>query len=91
MHEAGLIRNLVEKIQTIVTQEQAQSVTHVRVWLGALSHISADHFREHFEAETGGTIAAGDRLKQVWPDHKIVGRAAGGCGTWSPALPRSAP
>lgn len=22
---------------------------------------------------SGGTIAAGDRLKQVWPDHKIVG------------------
>ena len=22
---------------------------------------------------SAGTIAAGDRLKQIWPDHKIVG------------------
>lgn len=30
---------------------------------------------------SGGTIAAGDRLKQVWPDHKIVGLEPVQCRT----------
>ena len=30
---------------------------------------------------SGGTIAAGDRLKQVWPDHKIVGLEPIQCST----------
>ena len=30
---------------------------------------------------SGGTIAAGDRLKQVWPDHKIVGLEPTECPT----------
>jgi cysteine synthase len=30
---------------------------------------------------SGGTIAAGDRLKQVWPDHKIVGLEPVQCPT----------
>ena len=31
--------------------------------LGALSHISADHFREHFDHAAGGTPAEGARLE----------------------------
>jgi cysteine synthase A len=30
---------------------------------------------------SGGTIAAGDRLKQVWPDHKVVGLEPIQCST----------
>lgn len=30
---------------------------------------------------SGGTIAAGDRLKQIWPDHKIVGLEPIQCST----------
>jgi cysteine synthase A len=30
---------------------------------------------------SGGTIAAGDRLKQIWPDHKIVGLEPVQCQT----------
>nr|MBN1229247.1 pyridoxal-phosphate dependent enzyme [Anaerolineae bacterium] len=30
---------------------------------------------------SGGTIAAGDRLKQIWPDHKVVGLEPIQCST----------
>ena len=63
MHEAGLIRDLVSKINELAGRESATSVSKVSVWLGALSHISADHFREHFENETGGTIAENAELE----------------------------
>jgi hydrogenase nickel incorporation protein HypA/HybF len=63
MHEAGLIRDLLVKIGQLAEQESAQAVTRVSVWLGALSHISADHFREHFENETGGSIAENAELE----------------------------
>ena len=33
---------------------------------------------------SAGTIAAGDRLKQVWPDHKIVGLEPIQCPVWHP-------
>lgn len=62
MHEAGLIRDLLAKISELAEKESADSVTGVSVWLGALSHISADHFREHFENETAGSIAEGATL-----------------------------
>lgn len=63
MHEAGLIRDLLMKIQQLADQESAVSVDKVCVWLGALSHISAEHFREHFEHETVGSIAENARLE----------------------------
>ena len=34
----------------------------VLVWLGALSHMSAEHFREHFDRDAAGTLAAGAEL-----------------------------
>ena len=40
------------------------------VWLGALSQMSAEHFREHFDAEVRGTVAEGAALT-----HRSVGRS----------------
>jgi hydrogenase nickel incorporation protein HypA/HybF len=37
-------------------------VVRLEVWLGALSHISPEHFREHFEQSSHGTLAAGADL-----------------------------
>jgi hydrogenase nickel incorporation protein HypA/HybF len=31
----------------------------VRVWCGALSHFTPDHFREHFQRGAAGTLAEG--------------------------------
>ena len=63
MHEAGLIRDLLSKIDELAAGESATKVTGVSVWLGALSHISAEHFREHFGHETGGSIVEHAKLE----------------------------
>lgn len=57
MHEMSLINNLLEKINTVAAQQQATKVTGVTVWLGAMSHISEDHFRGHFVEGVKGSIA----------------------------------
>jgi hydrogenase nickel incorporation protein HypA/HybF len=62
MHEFSLIASLLNKIEAIAREQQATKVTGVRVRLGALAHISADHLREHFEQGARGTIAEGARL-----------------------------
>ena len=62
MHEAGMIRDLLRRIRQLADDEAATAVTGVTVWLGALSHISPEHFRDHFERETLGSIAEGATL-----------------------------
>ncbi|MEO1240423.1 MAG: hydrogenase/urease maturation nickel metallochaperone HypA [Pseudomonadota bacterium] len=61
MHEASLMKDLMDKILSIVETEKGDIVT-VSVWLGALSHMSPDHFREHYEQAAAGTAAEGARL-----------------------------
>ncbi len=62
MHEASLMNSLMNKIKQLAEQEQARQVTTVRVWLGALSHMSAEHFQEHFYQSSKDTIAQGATL-----------------------------
>lgn len=62
MHEAGLMRDLMRKITDLAAAEGARRVTGVTVWLGALSHMSPAHFREHFDQAAAGTLAEGARL-----------------------------
>jgi hydrogenase nickel incorporation protein HypA/HybF len=63
MHEATLMDDLMHRIAKIAEAEQARRVTGVSVRLGALSHFSAEHFAEHFERASNGTIAEGARLE----------------------------
>ncbi|HEX2797637.1 MAG TPA: hydrogenase maturation nickel metallochaperone HypA [Immundisolibacter sp.] len=62
MHEHSLIANLLHRIEAVARQENARRVVGVKVWLGALCHISASHFREHFEDGSRGSLAQGARL-----------------------------
>jgi hydrogenase nickel incorporation protein HypA/HybF len=62
MHEMSLINDLVHKLQDIARQYHVEKIVAVKVKLGALSHISAAHFREHFTRGVAGTVAAGARL-----------------------------
>lgn len=57
MHEKGLIDQLIRKIVALAEKENASKVTKVSVKLGALSHMSAPHFKEHFDISAKGTIA----------------------------------
>ncbi len=62
MHEASLMTNLMRRIDEIAKLEGARRVVGVSVWLGALSHMSADHLAEHLEQAAAGTIAEDARL-----------------------------
>ncbi len=62
MHEFSLMRDLLRKIKVISDDNGGAKVVGVSVWLGALSHITPEHFAEHFEEETKGTIAEGAKL-----------------------------
>ena len=65
MHEFSLMADLLKKIEQLAQEAEADKVTRIRVKLGALAHISADHFREHFLHATEGTVAEGAHLDVV--------------------------
>lgn len=56
------MNDLMRKITALADAENATRVTGVRVWLGALSHLSADHFREHFAEASRNTSVEGAEL-----------------------------
>ena len=59
MHEKRLMDDLMREIELRARAEGGRRVTRVRVRLGALSHFTAEHFREHFDDASRGTIAEG--------------------------------
>ena len=63
MHEASLMKGLMNRLHEIAAAENATRVTGVSVWLGALSHMSREHFREHFVAAARGSLAEGAVLR----------------------------
>lgn len=62
MHEASLMKDLMTKILTVAEGEGDQ-ISSISVWLGALSHMSPDHFREHYEEASRNTIAENATLE----------------------------
>lgn len=63
MHETGLVRDLVRRLEHAARDAGAERVCGAVVWLGALTNFSAEHFREHFDDEARGTLAEGAALK----------------------------
>ena len=59
MHEQALMKDLMRKIESQARTEGALRVTRIRVRLGALSHLTPAHFREHFADASRGTLAEG--------------------------------
>lgn len=53
---------LMGQISDVAAAEGASRVTRIRVWCGALSHFTAEHFREHFERAAAGTVAEGAKV-----------------------------
>lgn len=56
------MRDLMAKILSLAETEGGRPVRRVNVWLGALSHMSADHFREHYGHAAHGTLAETAKL-----------------------------
>lgn len=63
MHEFSLINDLMRKVTSIALEQRASKVVGLTVKLGALSHLSPEHFREHFVHVSRGTVAEGAQLK----------------------------
>jgi hydrogenase nickel incorporation protein HypA/HybF len=76
MHEHALMTDLMRQILTTAKQEKARSVVGISVWLGALSHMSPEHFAEHFRDSAAGTIAEGAAIEAVKSDDIYDPRAA---------------
>jgi hydrogenase nickel incorporation protein HypA/HybF len=72
MHEQALLRDVMLRIDELARAEGASRVTRVQVRLGALSHFTPAHFREHFEDASVGTVAEGAVV-----DARVVGDATG--------------
>jgi hydrogenase nickel incorporation protein HypA/HybF len=62
MHEASLMIGLLRQIEAVAREQGARRVTGVRVRLGALAHLSPDHFRHHFQQASRGAVSEGARL-----------------------------
>lgn len=63
MHETGIVRDLVKRVEAVARDAGARRVRRVSVWLGALSQFSEAHFREHFDDEVRGTPVQGAELE----------------------------
>ena len=57
MHELSLMRDLMAKIQNLAAAHNAIRVTKIKVKLGPLSHMTSEHFKEHYDQVAIGTIA----------------------------------
>jgi len=62
VHEAHLITDLIKKVEAIAAENGAKKVTRIKVRLGALSHFTPEHFQEHFDFSSPGTLVAGAEL-----------------------------
>ena len=62
MHETSLMNDLMKKILTLAHEQHAEKITRVSIRLGALSHLSPTHFKEHFDHAAQGTLAQGAEI-----------------------------
>ncbi len=62
MHEFSLMAGLFRQIEKISQERNGARVVGVKIRLGALSHITPGHFKEHFEEAARGTCAANAKL-----------------------------
>jgi hydrogenase nickel incorporation protein HypA/HybF len=77
MHEKALMDDLMAKILAVAEAEGGARVTRVTVWLGALSHFTPEHFREHFDDASRGTLAEGALVETTLDDDISDPRAQG--------------
>ena len=75
MHEHALMKDVMRKIEEVAAVEGAARVSRVAVRLGALSHFTPEHFREHFVDASRGTLAEGAEVDAVVDDDVAADRA----------------
>jgi hydrogenase nickel incorporation protein HypA/HybF len=65
VHERALMDDVMRKIDAVARENGAIRVTRIGVPLGALSHFTPEHFREHFDDAARGTPAEGAEVDAV--------------------------
>ena len=76
MHERALMDDLMRKIETVAHENGGVRVTRITVKLGALSHFTPEHFREHFADASRGTLAEGAEVDAVLENDVHASNAA---------------
>jgi hydrogenase nickel incorporation protein HypA/HybF len=71
------MRDVLAKVEAVAQAEGAARVTRIRVRLGALSHFTPEHFREHFADASCHTIAEGAEIDAVVDDRTTAPYARG--------------
>jgi hydrogenase nickel incorporation protein HypA/HybF len=59
MHEMSLFKDILKKIESISRDNEGKKIVNISVKIGALSHLSASHFLDHFSTFSIGTAAEG--------------------------------
>lgn len=77
MHERALMNDVMSRIEEVGRAGGAVRVTRVFVRLGALSHFTPEHFREHFADASRDTIAEGAVVDAVVETDLADARASG--------------
>jgi hydrogenase nickel incorporation protein HypA/HybF len=57
--------DLVRKVEEVAHENGGVRVVRITVRLGALSHFTPEHFREHFADASRGTLADGAKVEAV--------------------------
>lgn len=63
MHEEALFRDLRRELDALVRREDADRLARVRIWLGALSHVTEARLRSAWPALVAGGPAEGAALE----------------------------
>ena len=77
MHERALMTDLMREIEAVARADGALRVTRIAVLLGALSHFTPEHFREHFVDASRGTLAEGATVEALLANDLDDPRASG--------------
>ena len=77
MLERVLMDVLMRKIESVAHENDGGRVTRITVKLGALSHFTPEHFREHFADASRGTLAEGAEVDAVLEDDVHAPNATG--------------
>jgi hydrogenase nickel incorporation protein HypA/HybF len=63
MHEEAMVRDLVRRVEEVVRDAGAERPSGVRLWLGALAHVTEAGLRDRWALAVRGTPLAGARLE----------------------------
>jgi hydrogenase nickel incorporation protein HypA/HybF len=77
MHERALMADLLREIEAVAAEQGGGRVVAISVHLGALSHFTPEHFREHFEDAARGSAAEGAAVEVELGDDLSDPRAQG--------------